>query len=464
MTRWPVWCWEPCWRWVPPRLPRLDAPQVGRRATAATCAASPSPCRSTAAAALPGTVAAPRRGAAGAGPFARRRLPALRRPGPGRDRGVRAGGRSRVADDFAQLLPGLHARRLRRPRHRPLRRAQLPDTDGFDAAPSEGREARRVRRPARAAPRLLRHARPGRGPGRRPRAALGYDKVAISRRRRTGRSIAIAYALAHPDRVERMLLDIARSPAVRRASSPTVASRLPARCCALLRVRCLCRRRRRTSPADVVAVANALAARPVRGRCGADGSIAPRDRPLGLTTLVVESRGQPGARGRAPVRDHAARLGDRRAAAADLRTPCSAAPDGLLARSSPTSRSGLATVPRRRLPLDGGHAGRRAGPFAAGVDRRPARGVFGPFGRWAGHEPASPTLCATLAESGGRRLAPAEGTFPTCRCSRSRATRHALADGGCCGACRALPARASARRRPASGTAWSTTPRASATA
>ena len=114
-----------------------------------------------------------------------------RRPGTGLGRDLQPRAEGRV---LASILPRLHPRGLRRPRHRQVRCARLPDR-------AHDRRLRE-RDPGRAFYTTREHAEDIES----VRLALGVDKIAIWGVS-YGTKHAEAYALAHPSHVERLLLD-----------------------------------------------------------------------------------------------------------------------------------------------------------------------------------------------------------------------------------------------------------------
>ncbi len=142
------------------------------------------------------------------------------------------------------------------------------------------------------------------------RAALGARQIGIYGTS-YGTKLALAYALAHPTRVERLLLDSALP-----ARGPDVYGRETLRAIPrVLRAICAggaCLSATRRPVVDFVALANRLAARPVRGRAPDPSG---RRRPARLSasdllTLLVESDLNPALRAALPGAVAVARAGD----------------------------------------------------------------------------------------------------------------------------------------------------------
>ncbi len=144
------------------------------------------------------------------------------------------------------------------------------------------------------------------------RQALGFDRIALFGVS-YGTKLALAYALAHPDHVDRMVLDSVLPPEQPDPYSADVLRRLPA----ALDAFCSdgsCREATQTFGADVVAVANRLAARPVAGNVlQADGTTR-SERVDGTTFLatVLDADLDPGLAAELPAVVHAARIGNLR--------------------------------------------------------------------------------------------------------------------------------------------------------
>ena len=110
-----------------------------------------------------------------------------------------------AVSNYRVPVPRLHARRLRRPRHRRVGTDRLPGRPGRDHAGAEPRGRRRLRRADRPGARLLLHRRACRGSRGGPRRARVRQDRAL---RRLVRDEARAGVRARPpDHVERLLLD-----------------------------------------------------------------------------------------------------------------------------------------------------------------------------------------------------------------------------------------------------------------
>jgi pimeloyl-ACP methyl ester carboxylesterase len=234
------------------------------------------------------------------------------------------------------------------------------------------------------------------------RRALGYPSVALAGVS-YGTQLAVAYALAHPKAVERLLLD---SVAVPDGQDPFIAnllSRMPA----ALRSFCAngaCRAATPDFAADVVALANALAAKPLRVRVHfANGAV--RTRPLdGLRflSLVFDADLSPGLAAELPAVVRAARDGETRpllrlvqlTAAhegelyADLNVGLYVA---TLCRDGPFPWRPQTPIPERRRLV------------TSAIAALPAR-VFGPFGRWAGRGGVATSCVDWPTPTGGASL------------------------------------------------------------
>jgi pimeloyl-ACP methyl ester carboxylesterase len=213
------------------------------------------------------------------------------------------------------------------------------------------------------------------------RQSLGFDRVGLWGVS-YGTKLAMAYALAHPDHVERLLLDSVLPPELPDPFSADVLRALPA----TLSSFCSdgsCRPATNDFSGDVVATANKLAAHPLQGKVLFPSGAAVTERldGLGLLSMVLDADLSPGIAAELPAVVRAARGGN--------------------------------TQPLLRLALihDGGAAGPalelssalyaatvcRDGPFPWQPDTpvadRPAilqaalnalpAGTFGPFGSWA---------------------------------------------------------------------------------
>jgi pimeloyl-ACP methyl ester carboxylesterase len=163
------------------------------------------------------------------------------------------------------------------------------------------------------------------------RKALGFGKVGLYGVS-YGTKLALAYALAFPSSVERMVLDSVVPPDQPDPFERDVVRELPATLSAL----CAggrCRRATANYAADVVALANRLEAKPISGKVLVPGGARRARRMTGedLLSLVIDTDLSPGLAAELPAAVHAARAGyDRpllRLFDLDLRTSALAASD-----------------------------------------------------------------------------------------------------------------------------------------
>jgi pimeloyl-ACP methyl ester carboxylesterase len=212
------------------------------------------------------------------------------------------------------------------------------------------------------------------------RLSLGVDKVALWGTS-YGTKLALAYALAHPDHVERLLLDSV-VPTDRDSYESTVFQQLPG----TLGAFCgggLCRGATSDFAGEVVSLANALAAAPAQAKVlqtnGTRRTV--RLSGLALVSAIVDADLSPGLAAELPAAVHAARQGNLLPLLRlfELDSQSSVVPDEDLS-------SGLyaATVCR-----DGPFPWQPDTPIAdrpallaSALGALPA-GAFGPFGNWA---------------------------------------------------------------------------------
>ncbi len=213
------------------------------------------------------------------------------------------------------------------------------------------------------------------------RAALGVDKVALFGVS-YGTKLAMAYALAHPDHVGRLLLDSVLVPEGPDPYSANVQRNLPA----TLDAFCSdgsCRAATSSFSGDVVAVANALAAKPVTGKVLlANGKTVPKTVDgLEFLATLLDADLSPGLAADLPAVAHAARVGNlqpllRLAYLHDRssNTPSIELSGGLYAatvcRDGPFPWDPTSDPTQRQSILN------------AAVAALPA-GTFGPFGTWS---------------------------------------------------------------------------------
>ena len=249
------------------------------------------------------------------------------------------------------------------------------------------------------------------------RVALGVDKIALWGTS-YGTKLALAYALAYPTHVERLLLDSVLPTEYPEPFEANVLHDMPL----ALSSYCgagACRAATPNFAGDVAAVANALARTPARGAVRlANGSVRnERMDGLDMLALVVDSDLNPGLAAVLPAATHAARAGRMGAL---LRLHYLDIGGSSYTAEAAQRRAQCSHVVRRRaLPVGSGGADRRppgeahcGHQLAAGGRARPVR----PLGDRARDGGAS-------ASSGRaprwrpRRSAP--GRSPTFRCSRS---------------------------------------------
>ncbi len=139
------------------------------------------------------------------------------------------------------------------------------------------------------------------------RASLGVDKVALYGVS-YGTKLAMAYALAHPDHVERLLLDSVLPPELPDPYEASVLRQMPSKLQTFCAVGCNGPR----LAADVVALANQYAAKPLTGKV-----LLPNGRTLSKTvvgddivSIVLDADLSPGEAAELPAVMHAARTGN----------------------------------------------------------------------------------------------------------------------------------------------------------
>jgi pimeloyl-ACP methyl ester carboxylesterase len=213
------------------------------------------------------------------------------------------------------------------------------------------------------------------------RQALGFDKIALFGVS-YGTKLALAYALAHPDHVERMLLDSVLPTELPDPYSANVLQALPA----TLRAFCAdggCKGATSNFAADVIALANQLGAKPLHGKASEpNGRKVPvQVDGVDLLSLVLSADLNPGLAAELPAVIKAARNGNLQPLVriTDLNNGGSAEPSielssGLYAATVchdgpfPWSPD---TAPAARPALE-----------QAAVAELPA-GTLGPFGAWS---------------------------------------------------------------------------------
>jgi pimeloyl-ACP methyl ester carboxylesterase len=211
------------------------------------------------------------------------------------------------------------------------------------------------------------------------RQSLGVDRVALYGVS-YGTKLSMAYALAHPDHVSRLLLDSVLPPEGPDPYSASVLQQMPATLQAYCAVGC----NGRAFASDVVAVANAYAAKPLTGKVltPSGRSVAKRVEGLDLLSIVLDADLSPGEAAELPAVLHAARGGNPQpllrlallhdAANSESSVELSA---GLYAATVCRDAPGFPWDPN--LPV-----AQRSAALQAAVAALPA-GTLGPFGAWA---------------------------------------------------------------------------------
>jgi pimeloyl-ACP methyl ester carboxylesterase len=234
------------------------------------------------------------------------------------------------------------------------------------------------------------------------RQSLGVDRIAIWGVS-YGTKLALAYALAHPDHVERLLLDSVVPPESSDPFGAGVLQAMPATLAAYCNGGA-CRTATADFAGDVVAVANQLAAQPLRGRVRqANGrTVVVELDALNFLGMVVGADLSPGLAAELPAAVQAARAGDPQPLlrlalletlggtepAADLSvalylaTVCRDGPFPWQSDTALSDRPALAQAALAALPT----------------------GSFGPFGTWASGLSNVDTCVTWPSPSGGDTL------------------------------------------------------------
>ncbi len=213
------------------------------------------------------------------------------------------------------------------------------------------------------------------------RQAVGFDKIALFGVS-YGTKLAMAYALAHPSHVERLLLDSVLPPEGTDPYSASVLRALPA----TLDAFCSdggCRAATSSFGADVAAVANALAAQPLRGQVLLPSGKTVAKQVDGLTFLsaVLDADLNPGLAAELPAVVRAARTGNtqpllRLVFLHDLTSSTPSAELSFALNAATVCHDGPFPWSPDTAPAD------RQAILQAAVAALPA-GTFGPFGSWA---------------------------------------------------------------------------------
>jgi pimeloyl-ACP methyl ester carboxylesterase len=236
------------------------------------------------------------------------------------------------------------------------------------------------------------------------RQALGLGRIGLYGVS-YGTKLAVAYALAHPEGVERLLLDSVVVPTFPDAFERNVLQQMPG----TLTSFCgggACSPAVGNYSANVVKLANRLEARPLKGKVIApNGSVtAVRMSGEDVISLIIDTDLNPGLAAEAPAAVQAALRGNARPLLRlydlDLRSNQFSPEDlslGLYAATN-CSDGGLP------WPADTAPAARRA--FINGAVSRLASGSFGPFGDWAARTGRAYFCEQWPAPAGGATLAP----------------------------------------------------------
>jgi pimeloyl-ACP methyl ester carboxylesterase len=213
------------------------------------------------------------------------------------------------------------------------------------------------------------------------RASLGLDKIALYGVS-YGTKLSLSYALAHPDHVDRLLLDSVLPPELPDPFSADVLRAMPA----TLNAFCsdaACRAATPNLAADVVALANAYAVKPLVGRVLEPSGRTVTERVDGIELLgtILDSDLNPGLAAEIPAAVHAARRGNTqpllRLARFHDKTTASPAADLSAGLYAATVCHDGPFPWDPNAPLES-----RPAAYQAAVAALPA-GTFGPFGKWA---------------------------------------------------------------------------------
>ncbi len=233
------------------------------------------------------------------------------------------------------------------------------------------------------------------------RASLGLDKVALFGVS-YGTKLALAYASAHADHVDRLVLDSVLPTDLPDPFGANVARAMPA----TLSTFCanVCGAATPDFSGDVITVANRLAAKPAHGSVLLASGAKKPDTMSGvdLLSLVVDADLNPGLAAELPAAAHSARLGNMgpllRLHVLDTQASELSAPDlsaGLFAATD--CRDGPFPWPSNADPAT------RPALLRSAIAALPP-GTFGPFGSWAA-ELGNASLCDTWpAPAGGANL------------------------------------------------------------
>ncbi len=141
------------------------------------------------------------------------------------------------------------------------------------------------------------------------RAALGVDKIGLFGVS-YGTKLSLAYALAHPDRVERLVLDSVVPPSFPDPFDQNVLSEMPGTLAAFCQS--ICKAATPSFGADVVRLANRIEAKPISGKViGSNGRVKTvRMNGEELLSMMIDADLSPGVAAEAPAAVHAALAGN----------------------------------------------------------------------------------------------------------------------------------------------------------
>jgi pimeloyl-ACP methyl ester carboxylesterase len=213
------------------------------------------------------------------------------------------------------------------------------------------------------------------------RAALGVDKIALFGVS-YGTKLSLSYALAHPDHVDRLLLDSVLPPELPDPYSADVLRAMPKTLNAFC-TDAACRAATPNFGVDVVALANAYAAKPLVGKVlePTGRTVTQRVDGIELLATILDADLNPGVAAELPAAVHAARRGNTQPLLRLVRFH-----DKTSALASEDLSTGLyaATVCHDGpFPWDPSAPIESRPPvFQSAVDALPS-GTFGAFGKWA---------------------------------------------------------------------------------
>ena len=258
------------------------------------------------------------------------------------------------------------------------------------------------------------------------RVALGVDKIALWGTS-YGTKLALAYALAYPTHVERLLLDSVLPTEYPEPLEMNVLHDMPL----ALSGYCaggVCRAATTNFAGEVAAVANALAAKPARGPVRlANGKVRnERMDGLDMLALVVDSDLNPGLAAALPAATHAARLGKMGAL---LRLHyLDLGGSSYTAEALSVGLNAATSCADGHFPWDpAAPLADRPAKLAAAITALPA-GALGPFGPWA---TSARDGCVLPQVAEPHRRDAASRCRPAARCAGAlsqRWLRHAHAD------------------------------------